>query len=319
VRKNTGVKILMLVFLLPVTGILDSCSNYGDISLDDLLLKRATHDNFEPDNSPAQAKPITLGPGGRQEHSIYPEGDVDWISFSAHSDSFYVVETFSVNGHGSVGPYDADTYISVYAPNGTTVLIEDDDGGTGKGFSKLSFKPSASGVYYIKVVDYNTAHGLSPAKTGEYAIRVNRSTGLPFNCDGLWHLSARLSHDADGLSWYYGIEGVGTYDTGVRNYGYLTTDQVAVCAGTPVLRFWEWCMDEPGSTYEERWVQVSVDGGTTWDNVYQSVDDLGVWIETVVDLSPYEGLDVLIRFSFDTLDDLANNYEGWYIDEVRIE
>jgi hypothetical protein len=53
--------------------------------------------------------------------------------------------------------------------------------------------------------------------------------------------------------------------------------------------------------------------------VYQSLDELGTWIDTAVDLSPFGGQQVIIRFSFDTLDDVDNGYEGWYVDEVRIE
>lgn len=317
---KAAVRVLVLIaVLISLAGTLDSCGNYGDISLDDLLLKRSIQDRYEPNNSPGQASSIAVGPDETQDHSLYPQGDVDWISFSAQAGTYYVVETFSIEGYGSVGPSDVDTYIYGYAPNGATLLIEDDDSGTEKGFSKFSFKPSVSGIHYVKVVDYNTAHGFSPSRTGDYAIRVSGSTGMPFNPDGLWHVSTRKSHDSDGLSWYYGVDATGTYDTGAQNFGTLTSNPVSVPGGSPMLRFWEWCLDEPGPAYEARWVRVSTDGGVSWIDVYQSLDDLGTWIDTAVDLSPFGGQQVLIRFSFDTLDNVDNSYEGWYIDEVRIE
>jgi hypothetical protein len=318
-RRGPIAFLLTIIWLAALSLLLISCGNYADISLSDIYMHRTIYYNYEPNDSYTDAQPIEVGVSVSQEHSLYPEGDTDWVSFYAEAGRYYVAETYSVEGYGVVGPYDVDTYIYAYGPDGSTILAEDDDSGTGKGYSKLSFKPAVSGIHFIRIVDYNTANGFSPARTGDYVLKVIASNGMSLTADGLWNVSTHRSHDADGISWYYGVDGSWTYDTGAQNFGALTTDPIDLPAGSPRLHFWEWCLDEPGPAYEYRWVQVSPDNGVTWDPVYESLDDAGIWIETYVDLTVYAGTQVLIRFFFDTLDDVSNNYEGWYVDEVYIE
>lgn len=88
---------------------------------------------------------------------------------TAQAGSYYVVETYSITGYGANGQGDVDTYIYLYDTDGEIVLFEDDDGGSGKGFSKIAFQPAADGTYFIKIVDYNTAHGYTPEETGSNA------------------------------------------------------------------------------------------------------------------------------------------------------
>src|SRR5207247_1121145 len=43
------------------------------------------------------------------------------------------------------------------------------------------------------------------------------------------------------------------------------------------------------------------------------------WRSASVNLSAYAGQTVLLRFNFDTIDSVANTYEGWYVDDVAIQ
>src|SRR5262249_56550102 len=42
------------------------------------------------------------------------------------------------------------------------------------------------------------------------------------------------------------------------------------------------------------------------------------WRNTSFSLAAFAGQTVLIRFSFDTIDSILNNFEGWYVDDVQV-
>lgn len=75
-------------------------------------------DAYEPDNSRAEAKPLPLD-GTVQERSFHAPGDSDWVSFRGEAN-----QQIRLSTRGN-----CDTYLTLYAPNGVTVLAEDDDSG----------------------------------------------------------------------------------------------------------------------------------------------------------------------------------------------
>jgi hypothetical protein len=72
-----------------------------------------------------------------------------------------------------------------------------------------------------------------------------------------------------------------------------------------------------------KYVDVSADNGATWDTppahqiLYPGVP-MRSWQEIEVDLSDYAGQTIRIRFRFDTVDDQYNDFEGWYVDNIRV-
>ncbi len=99
------------------------------------------------------------------------------------------------------------------------------------------------------------------------------------------------------------------------------------------LRFWTWYDIEEDWDYA--YVEVSTDGGKRWEILRgpSSTDtnpngnsfgwaytgksgDGPVWIEEVIDLSPYAGQPILLRFEY--VEDDALNYPGWAIDDIQI-
>ncbi len=68
--------------------------------------------------------------------------------------------------------------------------------------------------------------------------------------------------------------------------------------------------------YDSRYVEVSVDGGP-W-LIVEEGDRIFEWYQRVVDLTPYLGSSVRIRFWFVPLDPFENDFLGWVIDDVRI-
>jgi Zn-dependent metalloprotease len=99
-------------------------------------------DSFEPDDTAAQASPITVD-GSAQTHDFHVAGDLDWIQFPATAGLNYVIETFNLGSSG-------DTVISLYDIDGTTLIASDDDGGDGLA-SRIAWTAPAGGTYYVRI------------------------------------------------------------------------------------------------------------------------------------------------------------------------
>ena len=89
------------------------------------------------------------------EREIESEGDVDYYIFSALNGEVYIIETF--------GP--TDTYMELYIPDGTTLIVSDDDSGDDSN-ALIEWECTQSGNYYIMIRHY-TEEG-----TGSYGISV---------------------------------------------------------------------------------------------------------------------------------------------------
>ena len=87
------------------------------------------------------------------------------------------------------------------------------------------------------------------------------------------------------------------------------------------LEFFEYYETEEG--YDYCMVDVSVDGGASWTPLRGEWGSApsgssGGWIMSVLDLSPYAGETIRLRFYFDTGDSAANDYPGWFFDDVLV-
>lgn len=164
-------------------------------------------------------------------------------------------------------------------------------------------------------------------QTATGTLRISNSGSLPLTYSvvpnnagtptGLWHQTTHRVHGEE-TSWYYGIENQWDYDDGSRNTGSLTFTDVNVPASNPILSFWQWRLTEHDNFYDASWVQVSTDGGLHWTTVFNCTEDDAAWIQTQVSLVAFAGQTVAIRFFFDTKDEILNQFEGWYISEVRL-
>lgn len=134
----------------------------------------------------------------------------------------------------------------------------------------------------------------------------------------LWHLSQRRANSLAN-AWYYGIESSGNYDTGAVNWGRITTPLIdlADITGAEVV-FWHYLEGENSPPYDAGQVEVTSDGGNSWNGVFSKGTTNGAWVKEIVDLSSYDGSSIKIRFSFDTVDALYNYYEGWYVDDIQV-
>lgn len=136
---------------------------------------------------------------------------------------------------------------------------------------------------------------------------------------GLWHMTTKRS-DSPTNSWWYGQESTGNYDTGAANSGYLTSPSISLAGSSNTnLSFKSWYKTEAGTSWDKKIVQISTDNGASWIDIKQISDTPSTWNLETIDLSGYAGQTIYIRFYFNTIDNLYNNYEGWFIDDVKIE
>ena len=145
---------------------------------------------------------------------------------------------------------------------------------------------------------------------------VDGSDGL--GGPALWHVSDHR-FASPGNAAYYGKESTLTYDTGARNFGSITSPPIELKdvkdAG---LSFTHYLRVENWSPFDTARVQVSSDGGATWQDLYVTAQSTSQMTTVSLDLSAYDGGTVRVRFSFDTVDSIANFFEGWVVDDVTV-
>jgi hypothetical protein len=143
----------------------------------------ATADSYEPDNTSASAKLISVG--ASQTHNFAVPGDQDWIKFNAQAGQAYLLTTSSLG-------VSADTYLYLYGTDGKTLLASNDDYNNSLA-SQIKWTAPQSGAYYALVKDWNPNSGGCGT---QYTLTVVTG-GAPV-------FTASLT------SWNYGVVKVGT-------------------------------------------------------------------------------------------------------------
>ena len=132
--------------------------------------------------------------------------------------------------------------------------------------------PSIENVEVGIALPFTTLFGddvQDPASTSLY-----NSTGL-----SLWHIACKFSEgdpfpkaDSFPCAWYYGKNNTQNYDTGATNFGDLeligpnSNGSFSIGADTE-FTFSTWWDTEPGTQYDRKQIQVSTDGGSTWQTI----------------------------------------------------
>jgi immune inhibitor A len=157
-------------------------------------------------------------------------------------------------------------------------------------------------------------------------IEVDKPGTLTFDGSETAPALAEQPHSGSGQWWSARGDSIDTTLT-------REVDLSAVHSAT--LRFWTWFDIE--KWYDYGYVEVSTDGGDTWqvlrgqqttdeDPVKQAYGpgysgnsgggDTPKWVEESIDLSPFAGQKVALRFEYVT--DGGLNTPGWAIDDVRV-
>ena len=120
---------------------------------------RYTADASEPDDTFAAAAPIAAT-GAPQARTFFPALDVDHARFNTLPGQTYVVETTDLLS-------DANTTLTVYAPDQSTVVGTSTDRTAADPSSRVQFTAASGGPYYARVV-----HAADLGVYGTYSIRV---------------------------------------------------------------------------------------------------------------------------------------------------
>lgn len=116
-------------------------------------------DSFEPDNSRAAAKPVTVNMFP-DLHNACPAGDRDWIKFTATAGITYTLETV---GLGAM----SDTILCLYDNIGTQIACDDDSGANRS--ARLTWRASSNGEYFTEIRQAD-ATAAGPATEFEFSI-----------------------------------------------------------------------------------------------------------------------------------------------------
>lgn len=187
-------------------------------------------DAYESDAATAQAKPLLLN-ASAQQRTLWPAGDIDIVSFNATAGIAYVIET--QNGD----PEYTDTRLTLYGPDGITVLTADDDSG-GTRAARIGWRAPAAGAYFARVTGY---HG---GVTGSYTLSLGLAGSIKgrvtdvYSGDPVAGIQAELyryAEEVDGGLIHGGWDIIQT--TRTDSDGKYTLD--AVKPGTYRVGFWD--------------------------------------------------------------------------------
>lgn len=189
------------------------------------------------------------------------------------------------------------------------------------------FSPGLTYYFGVKVADnVQNVSALSNVAasvggSGVVVLGEHFESGSPgWSALGLWHLStARSNSPVTSQAYNDGVD----YATGGPNSGTLTSPPIDLTAATEaLLTFAHWYETESYPLpYDLRQVQISTNNGLSWNVLRQwdsTMPNQLSWAPIGLDLSAYVGQTVRIRFLFDTVDAAANNFEGWYVDDVTV-
>lgn len=154
------------------------------------------------------------------------------------------------------------------------------------------------------------------------AVQMEDASGWTATSAGLWRPVTGYPLSGRSLNgWFYNDPNDGDIGSPTVGASDLTSPPFTVPAGVSWLAFDYNTQTESAAPYwDQRWVQISVNGGR-FENLRQlSGERMDAWLSSSwIDLSPYAGQSVRLRFHFDIVDRYFNGgVRGWAIDNVRV-
>ncbi|MDO9498080.1 MAG: hypothetical protein Q7J48_20420 [Nocardioides sp.] len=141
----------------------------------------AVADAFEPDGSYTTASPLVVD-GPAQQHTLFPEDDEDWVSFTVEADRAYVIQT----AEGSPSEFtDMDLYL--YDSNGLA-LIDQNSVAPDSWYNRIDYLADADKTVYAMV------RGDYVGSTGTYALSVTL-VGDSYEPDGSYAAATPITVD----------------------------------------------------------------------------------------------------------------------------
>ena len=113
------------------------------------------------------------------------------------------------------------------------------------------------------------------------------------------------------------------YNTGGTNSGNLVSPPVAGITADSVLTFdYRRQVENFNGDFDRTAVDISTDGGNTWTEVFKlnaTNTSQNAWVtSSIIPRASFAGETILIRFRFESVHAITNNFVGWFIDEVQV-
>jgi hypothetical protein len=134
---------------------------------------------------------------------------------------------------------------------------------------------------------------------------------------GLWHITQHR-YTSPTHSLYYGRENYWDYDVGFT-YGIIASPWITVDGPNPEISFQTYYRGEMmwSSYWDACRVYMATNYATTaWLQVQAYGQYYAPWHELSFSVNANEGDVIQLVFYFNSGDGIANNYEGWYVDDV---
>jgi len=131
-----------------------------------------------------------------------------------------------------------------------------------------------------------------------------------------WQVSTKRPGSGT-YSLYYGDPVAGNYAGSNTNNGTATMPAIQLAAGKKAGLTFSLYMDTEGSTSYDT-LKIYVGSTQVWEKDSTQQVTQEKWQTVSINLSSYAGQNVVIKFVFDTEDDIANSSEGVFIDDLTI-
>jgi hypothetical protein len=147
---------------------------------------------------------------------------------------------------------------------------------------------------------------------------INGWTTEVYGVDDLWH-QVESNYNSPSHSFWCGVDGQDNYETGNRIITAIVSPTISLAGVDSIasLQFFENYYTESGWDY--CMVDVTIDNGASWIPLKPGYSgNSNGWINTTLDLTPYCGNQIKIRFYFDSTDYQYNDFPGWFLDDIVV-
>ncbi|MEM7586959.1 MAG: M36 family metallopeptidase, partial [Acidobacteriota bacterium] len=149
-----------------------------------------------------------------------------------------------------------------------------------------------------------------------------------WSATGLWHEVANSGcaapengYDSPVTAFYYGQDASCDYATGAATTGTLTSPTISGVTASSTLTFDYFRVVESFSgAFDQTEVDiVTSSGATTVFALDSSTASTAAWVSSgAISLSAFAGQQIQVVFRFNSGDGVANNFAGWFIDDVVV-
>ncbi|MEM7582074.1 MAG: hypothetical protein AAF560_01725 [Acidobacteriota bacterium] len=216
---------------------------------------------------------------------------------------------WSSNRDGSIGS--GGSFSRVLSVGSHTITASVTDSGGQPGSAQITITVTGSGGCGTGGLDEDFESGLGSWTTS-----------------GLWHRVTNSSCASPGYSSptsavYYGQDASCDYDTGSTTQGNLISPAITGIDATSTLSFDYFRRVESETDFNADRTIVSVRPvGGSWTTVWSrdsTNPSENAWTSSgAISLAVFAGSSIEIRFRFDSEDDIANDFTGWMIDDVKV-